>query len=268
MFIDKTLKLDSVAFVNLEPIHVSMSMEIDQNTQLNVSEALEQMKMFKEGSDVERIQVVAKSDLTSSKNAVLSAAHYLSECDDKSGYVELGDILEKVNRKVGDDVQDVPVMSITMHNGLIDQGEKFKKRIATTDISKYKLVLRNELVVGFPIDEGVLGFQTRHDKAAVSPAYDVWKLKIKNISVEYLENLLRSEQAISIYRRNIKGTANRRRVVPKDLFMKIRIPIPDPQSAVYKELSDTLARQNSLKKQLIETRSRLKDIISHAWGEQ
>ena len=60
-------------------------------------------------------------------------------------------------------------MSITMNDGLIDQGDKFKKRIASADISKYNRVYKNDLVIGFPIDEGVLGFQTKYDVAAVSP---------------------------------------------------------------------------------------------------
>src|SRR5262249_3140322 len=68
---------------------------------------------------------------------------------------------------------NAPVMSITMDRGLIDQSAKFKKRIASADISHYKKVYRNELVVGFPIDEGVLGFQKKYQYAAVSPAYTI-----------------------------------------------------------------------------------------------
>ena len=55
--------------------------------------------------------------------------------------------------------RDLPVLSITMKYGLVNQSEKFKKRVASQDTSKYRVAYRNELVVGFPIDEGVLGFQ-------------------------------------------------------------------------------------------------------------
>jgi type I restriction enzyme S subunit len=48
---------------------------------------------------------------------------------------------------------------MTMHEGLVDQASKFKKRVASADTAAYKLVRRNQLVVGFPIDEGVLSFQ-------------------------------------------------------------------------------------------------------------
>ena len=55
--------------------------------------------------------------------------------------------------------RDLPILSMTMHEGLIDQASKFKKRVASADTTEYKVVRRNQLVVGFPIDEGVLSFQ-------------------------------------------------------------------------------------------------------------
>ena len=48
---------------------------------------------------------------------------------------------------------------MTMHAGLCDQSAKFKKHIASVDTSDYKIVKRDQLVVGFPIDEGVLDFR-------------------------------------------------------------------------------------------------------------
>ena len=48
---------------------------------------------------------------------------------------------------------DYPILSMTMHNGLVFQEEKFKKIVASKDRSNYKVVYRNQLVVGFPIDE-------------------------------------------------------------------------------------------------------------------
>jgi type I restriction enzyme S subunit len=126
-----------------------------------------------------------------------------------------------------------------MHNGLIDQSEKFKKRIASDDTKNYKIVERNELVVGFPIDEGVLGFQTKYDTAAVSPAYDIWKLKqgiILNLS--YLEIIFRSNFARKIYKSKMQGAVSRRRTVPKDIFVKIEIPLPplEIQNAIVAEI--------------------------------
>ena len=102
---------------------------------------------------------------------VLTAGPYIRMNESFApGTTELtfGDLLEISGKdRVGN--LDLPIMSITMNDGLIDQGDKFRKRIASSDIAHYKKAYRNELVVGFPIDEGVLGFQTKYDAAAVSP---------------------------------------------------------------------------------------------------
>ena len=127
--------------------------------------------------------------------------------------------------KIGED-QNAPVMSITMESGLIDQKEKFKKRIASSNISKYKKVYRNELVVGFPIDEGVLGFQTKYKYAAVSPAYKIWRLKKKDINIPFLDMLLRAQNLREIYKTKMQGSVDRRRSIPDDIFIQIRIPLP------------------------------------------
>lgn len=139
--------------------------------------------------------------------------------------VMLGSILELSGGKVGNRI-DVPVLSITMNYGLIDQDEKFKRRIASKDIAGYKLVHRNEMVVGFPIDEGVIGFQQKYDAAAVSPAYDIWKLKKEEINLDFLETILRSDRARQLYRGKMRGTAGRRRTIEKKDFLAIEIPLP------------------------------------------
>ena len=138
----------------------------------------------------------------------------------------LGEIIESSGGAKVAGLLDAPIMSITMKNGLVDQSEKFKKRIASADISGYKKVMRGELVVGFPIDEGVLGFQTKYDYAAVSPAYDVWKLKGTEFSTNFLEMLLRSDHARAVYLSMMRGSVSRRRSIAKSDFLRVEIPLP------------------------------------------
>lgn len=123
--------------------------------------------------------------------------------------------------------RDLPILSITMREGLVDQATKFKKRVASTDTVDYKLVRRNQLVVGFPIDEGVLSFQDLYNEAVVSPAYDVWNLR-EDFEIEsaYLERFLRSPRAIAFYRAKLRGTTARRRTLPDDVFLKLSVPVP------------------------------------------
>lgn len=188
---------------------------------------------------------------------VLHAAPYRVAASQPSSakypMVRLGDLLEESGReRIGQD-QDAPVMSITMDRGLIDQSEKFNKRVASSDISKYRKVYRDELVVGFPIDEGVLGFQTKYDYAAVSPAYAVWKVRPSHIKLDltFLELALRSANMRDVYRSMMHGSVERRRSIPKHVFKDIRVPVPPLglQRAVsrkYVQVNETRAQASSI----------------------
>ena len=158
---------------------------------------------------------------------ILTAAHYRS-IGLKPNYetIRLSEVLEPASGDRIGNAADAPVMSITMEHGLIDQAEKFRKRVASVDISKYKKVYRNELVIGFPIDEGALGFQFKYTFAAVSPAYTVWRLKDASVDIDFLDILLRSQVLRDEYRLKMQGAVDRRRSIDKDVFLSIEVPIP------------------------------------------
>lgn len=138
----------------------------------------------------------------------------------------LSEILDQSGRhRAGD--QDLPVLSITMKHGLVDQAAKFKKRIASSDTSNYRIAYKNELVVGFPIDEGVLGFQTKYPAGIVSPAYDIWRLKNEaDCHIPYLERYLRSPHARSLYASRMQGAVARRRSLTRTDFLNLEVPFP------------------------------------------
>lgn len=200
-----------------------------------------------------------------SNNYILNAAHYrdlLDHSDLKYPTVTFGDLFELSGAdKIGDD-ENAPVMSITMAHGLIDQGEKFNKRIASRDISKYKKVYKNELVVGFPIDEGVLGFQLKYPYAAVSPAYKIWKLKRDDINIRFLDMLLRSPQMRAVYQAKLQGAVDRRRSISKDVFLRIRIPIPptEVQAGIVKKQGEIEDAAGAIKKIEQEINTELTDL--------
>jgi type I restriction enzyme, S subunit len=138
----------------------------------------------------------------------------------------LGEILELSGRNRAGE-QNLPVLSITMKHGLVDQADKFKKRVASSDTSNYRVAYKNELVVGFPIDEGVLGFQTKYPEGIVSPAYDIWKLRNEADShIYFLERYLRSAQARGSYASRMQGAVARRRSLTKTDFLNLEIPFP------------------------------------------
>lgn len=205
---------------------------------------------------------VVNSSQIENNDYIFNFAHY-ADAGVKSNYetVQLKTLLESSKSgKVGSG--NPPIMSITMNFGLIDQSEKFKKRIASQNISSYKKVLKNDLVVGFPIDEGVLGFQKIYPEAAVSPAYKVWKIRDGiTINVEYLDLILRSDAMRQIYKSKMQSSVERRRNIPDEMFLNISIPNPPPEiqseivSTHYevKELSSKLKKANEFAKERIGT---------------
>jgi len=176
------------------------------------------------GFIVKKDRVAAQGDYNLSGERYQEDIVYLSEFHS----VGIGAIFERSGKEKAND-RLLPIMSITMKDGLIDQSQKFKKRIASEDISSYKVVFKDELVVGFPIDEGVIGFLTQYEMAAVSPAYGIWRIRpdMKDVvDTSFLEMVLRSSRAIRVYKSKMQGAVSRRRSIPTDIFVDIQIPLP------------------------------------------
>ena len=140
--------------------------------------------------------------------------------------VKLGTLIKPAKlQKCGND--DYPVLSMTMHNGLVFQSDKFKKSVASQDKSTYKIVHRNQLVIGFPIDEGVLATQRITDAGIVSPAYGIWDVDQTKIVPEFLEYALRCNRAIDYYKAKLRGSTARRRSLPTPTLLELDVPLPD-----------------------------------------
>lgn len=139
--------------------------------------------------------------------------------------VKLGSIISAApNIRCGSD--SYPVLSMTMRNGLMLQSDRFKKSIASADQSNYKVVKHNQLVVGFPIDEGVLSVQDLVPAGIVSPAYAVWDVDVSQIRPTYLERYLRSPQSISYYKSKLRGTTARRRSLTTADLLALPVSLP------------------------------------------
>jgi len=137
-----------------------------------------------------------------------------------------------------------PVLSMTMHDGIVLQSDRFKKSLASADQSDYKVVKYGQLVVGFPIDEGVLYIQKATDEGIMSPAYNVWDVDTSKIEANYLELCLHSPQAMQYYSDKLRGSTARRRSIPTAdlLAMPIRLPTLKEQ----REKLDLMTKMDAL----------------------
>ena len=146
--------------------------------------------------------------------------------------VELGTLITQA-KTVRCGESNYPVLSMTMHDGLVLQDDRFKKAIASKDKSDYKVVYRDQLVISFPIDEGVLATQRITDAGIVSPAYGIWDVDQEKIVPEFLEYALRCERSIAYYKAKLRGSTARRRSLPTPTLLAHTVPLPSIEEQKY-----------------------------------
>ena len=109
---------------------------------------------------------------------------------------------------------------------MILQAEKFGKRVASRDISNYKFVRKGQIVVGFPMDEGVIFALRRQEQGAVSPAYNVWEVCDDAVDIDFLDRMLKAPFMIDAYRMFSANVVQRRRTISKSDFRRLRVALP------------------------------------------
>ena len=141
--------------------------------------------------------------------------------------MKLGTLIKPAKlQKCGND--DYPVLSMTMHNGLVFQSDKFKKSVASQDKSTYKVVHRNQLVIGFPIDEGVLATQRITDVGIVSPAYGIWDVDQTKIIPEFFGICVYAAIVrLTIIRQNCVVQLRAEEVLPTPTLLELDVPLSD-----------------------------------------
>ena len=129
---------------------------------------------------------------------------------------------------------------MTMRDGIVEQAGRFKKAIASKDASSYKVVKKNQLVVGFPIDEGVIYVQNHDAPGIMSPAYNVWNIDLGRVDPSYLEFALHGPRSMAYYADKMRGTTARRRTLTADGLreMEILLPSADGQIRVVNTLDE------------------------------
>ena len=146
--------------------------------------------------------------------------------------------------------EDLPILSITMHGGIVEQNDRFKKTIASVDKTNYKVVKDGQLVIAFPIDEGLLYTQDVANEGIMSPAYNIWDVDYSLIDRRFLVTYFHSAFAFAYYRAKLRGSTQRRRSMDKDDLLSMPIPVPSliVQKGIVEELDllkDVIIKQKA-----------------------
>lgn len=160
---------------------------------------------------------------------------------------------------------DYQVMSMTMHDGIVLQSDRFNKSLASIDKSNYKVVYKNQLVVGFPIDEGVLYVQRCLPAGIMSPAYNVWDIDDSVINNEYLELILHSPKAMQYYSDHLRGSTARRRSIPTPALLAFEFNLPSLEEQ--QEYVNLIKKQNELLEIKKQQLNNLDDLVKSRFVE-
>lgn len=177
--------------------------------------------------------------------------------------MKLGDLVEEVNNRAGQK-HSLSVLSVTKHQGFVESGKYFKKRVFSEDTSDYKIVECGQFAYStIHLDEGAIGHLENRDAGVISPMYKVFRLKVSEDEVRpaFLFRILKSPEFVEKYRNLGKGSIKRRKSVAFDKFGSISVPIPpgDVQRKVVSQARAVL----ELEIKLEDGRVKLAEEIAH-----
>lgn len=140
--------------------------------------------------------------------------------------VEIGKIAHEVSALNGSD-SDLPVLSCTKYDGLVDSLTYFDKQMFSYDTSKYKVVRHGQFAYATNhIEEGSIGYQNLVPAGLVSPIYTVFQTDTQKIDDGYFYKLLKTEKLRQIFAANTNASVDRRGSLRWKEFARIHIPLP------------------------------------------
>ena len=140
-------------------------------------------------------------------------------------YVRIGDVAEEVKRR-NKRGEDLPVLSCTKYDGLVDSLSYFGKQVFGDDTSSYRVVSRGEFAYATNhIEEGSIGYQDIYPAGLVSPIYTVFKTS-ERVDDGFLYRLVKSETYRQLFEAWTNSSVDRRGSLRWKDFSLIRIPLP------------------------------------------
>lgn len=121
---------------------------------------------------------------------------------------------------------DARVLSVTNSRGFVLPEDQFERRVASSDLSNYKIVRRGQYAYNpSRINVGSIARLEEWDDGVLSPMYVVFQLAETKINSDYFLHWLNSHQARQRIKNSAQGSV--RETVSFSEFAAITIPLPD-----------------------------------------
>ena len=130
------------------------------------------------------------------------------------------------------------VLSVTNSRGFVLPEDQFERRVASADLSNYKVVHRGQYAYNpSRINVGSIARLDGWDDGVLSPMYVVFRLDESKVNSDYFLHWLNSHEARQRIKNSAQGSV--RETVSFSEFAAITIPLPDKhrQNAIARYLS-------------------------------
>ena len=170
----------------------------------------------------------------------------------------VGDVLEEFKEAAGTTNDDAPVLTLTERNGFVRQSDRFNKRLATEDTSKYKVIRRNDVAFNpYLLWAGAIAQNDRFDAGVISPLYPTFRIR-NGFDPAYIKHMLLSSPMVSRYDTIAFGSVPRRRRSSVKDFLNLELPAVPPleeqrRIATILDRSSVLNRSIARKVQILGT---------------
>ena len=162
------------------------------------------------------------------------------------------------------------VLSVTNHSGFVLPEEQFERRVASSNVSNYKIVKRSQYAYNpARINVGSIARLDNWHNGIISPMYTVFKLNPEKIENDYFLYWLSSDEAKQRIKNSEQGSV--RKTVSFDSLSIIPIALPDikKQKAIT-QILNTAQQEITLLKQLteryrIQKRGLMQKLLTAKW---
>jgi type I restriction enzyme S subunit len=166
----------------------------------------------------------------------------------------------------------LPVLSCTKYDGLVDSLTYFGRRIYSEDTSNYRIVQRGEFAYATNhLEEGSIGYLDFLDAGLISPMYTVFRTDKAAVNDHFLLKVFKTAMFLHIFQANTSSSVDRRGGLRWEDFARLRVPMPslDEQGEIDEVLTDAKRAADLHRKELAsfqtQKRGLMQKLLTGEW---
>lgn len=140
--------------------------------------------------------------------------------------LRIGQIAHEISQRNRDSV-NIPVLSVTKHNGFVRSSEYFSRSVHSEDTSNYKIVRKGQFAYAtIHLDEGSIALLKDFENGLISPMYTVFEASSALVCSDYLFHCLKRFALSGRFDPYSNGGVNRRKSISFGDLKAFRFALP------------------------------------------